>query len=75
MYWPAYSPNLAPVEIFFRIIKRKLRVNLNLKNIWFDNLQDRIFIYESIKNWKIDEIKYMWIQLIIYTKIWILKYN
>ena len=75
MHLPVYSPNLVPVKLFFRMIKSKLKVNLNLKNIWFDKSQDKICIYESIKNWKIDEIKYMCIQLIKNVKICILNYN
>ena len=37
-FLPAYSPMLAPVELFFRMVKNKLIVNLINQEIWFNNV-------------------------------------
>ena len=49
-FLPAYSPSLAPVELFFRIVKNKLRKTIQSEGIWFKKLIDRVKIYNFIEN-------------------------
>ena len=74
MFLPAYSPSLAPVELFFRMIKSEMRKTMHKKQIWFNESKDRIEIYNAAINWKITWIRKMWIESIIMTKQWILRY-
>ena len=59
MCLPTYFPMLAQVELFFRMVKNRQREILYSKNVCFDKSKDRVIIYESIKDWTTDEIKYM----------------
>ena len=56
-FLPVYSPSLAPVELFFRMIKNKLRKTLHTQVIKFNKLIDRIKIYSSIENLRRDQIE------------------
>ena len=71
----AYSPSLAPVELFFRILKNKLRRTLHNEGIWFSKLAERVKIYKSIEN--IDKlwIKELWIEFIKNAKKAIIQFN
>ena len=64
IFLSAYSPMLAPVELFFRMVKNKLRANLISQEIWFNNVQGRIEHFKSLQNWSKESIKMMWIQFI-----------
>ena len=74
MFLPAYSPSLAPVELFFRMIKSEMRKTMHKKQIWFNESKDRIEIYNAALNWRITWIRKMWIESIIMAKQWILRY-
>ena len=63
-FLPAYSSMLAPVELFFRMVKNKQRANLISQEIWFNNVQGRIEHFKSLQNWSKESIKMMWIQFI-----------
>ena len=41
IFLPPYSPMLAPIELFFRMVKNKMREQLHNKNIWFNDLEGR----------------------------------
>ena len=45
---PAYSPMLASVDLFFRLIKNKIRVHLHDQNICFNETKDRLIIFNSV---------------------------
>ena len=53
-FLPGFSPSLAPVELFFRMIKNKLRKTLHTQGIKFNKQIDRIKIYSSIENLRRD---------------------
>ena len=75
MYLPAYSPMLAPVELFFRLVKNKIRAHLHDQNICFNETKDRLIIFNSIHNWNSQWIKNMWIEFVKHAKQWILRLN
>ena len=52
MFLPAYSPSLASVELFFRMIKNEMRKSMHSKKIWFNKQEDRVEIYNAISNWE-----------------------
>ena len=60
----AYSSIIAPFELFFRMVKNKLRANPTSQEIWFNNVQGRIEHFKSLQNWSKESIKMMWIQFI-----------
>ena len=64
MYLPAYSPELAPVELFFRLIKNKMRKLMINRTISFNKLKDRVIIADSISDLKLKSILDMWIQFV-----------
>ena len=45
MFLFAYSPMLAPVELFFRMIKNRLRTNSHYKQIWLNKQAEIIKIF------------------------------
>ena len=50
MYLPAYSPELAAIELLFRFIKNKLRSRQPTNEYSFLNLKERMIIFESISD-------------------------
>ena len=64
MFLPAYSPSLAPVEFFFRMIKNEMRKSIHTKEIWFNKLEDRIEIYNAFMYCEKTWIRKMWIESI-----------
>ena len=64
MFLPAYSPELAPVELLFRFIKNKMRKLMKNKKISFNNQAERVIIFESIQDLNCKNIKDMWIQFV-----------
>ena len=68
MHLPAYSLSLAPVDLFFRLVKNKLRRNIGSQSICFDAQKGRIEIFKSIENLREENIKDMWIHFILAAK-------
>ena len=52
MFMPAYSPSLAPFELFYRIIKNEIRKSIYIKEICFNWQEDRVMIYCADQIWK-----------------------
>ena len=75
MFLPAYSPMLAPVELFFRMIKNKLRTNIHYKQIWLNKQAERIEIFNAIKDWNKACIIKMWNQFVSNAKQSILRFS
>ena len=75
MYLPAYSPMLAPVELFFRLVKNKIRAHQHYQNICFNETKDRLIIFNSIHNFNSKWIKNMWIEFVKHAKQWIIRLN
>ena len=68
-----YSPMLAPIELFLRMVKNKIK-QLHNKNIWFNDLEGRIEIFYSLKDLRKPWISNMWIEFISNAKRSILRY-
>ena len=49
LFLPAYSLMLAPVELTFRAVKNKMRMNLSKNRICLKMPKDRIYIYDTIR--------------------------
>ena len=64
MYLPAYSPELAPVELYFRLIKNKMRKLMINRTISFNKLKDRVIIADSISDLKLKSILDMWTRFV-----------
>ena len=73
MFLPAYSPELAPVENFFRLTKNKIRGAMVNIEYSLNTPEERIIIFEWIKNTTKKSIIKMWIEFIEKAKQWILK--
>ena len=50
MFLPAYSPSLALVELFFRMIKNEMRKSIHTKEICFNKQEDIVEIYSALSN-------------------------
>ena len=74
MFLPAYSLTLAPVELFFRMLKNEMRKVMHQKQIWFNKAKDRIEIYNAVTNWRYTWIRKMWIESITNAKQAILRF-
>ena len=73
VYLPPYSPELAPIELFFRLVKNKIRGSENKKEYSFSNQKERMVIFQSIKNTHQISILKMWNEFLTKAKNWILK--
>ena len=62
IFLPPYSPMLAPVELFFRMVKIKTRKQFHNQNVWFNDLKGRLEIFHVLEEWKKSWINNMWIQ-------------
>ena len=51
MFLPPYSPILAPIELFFRMVKNRIRAVLTCKNMCFNDQKDRLEIFDAISDW------------------------
>ena len=60
MYLPAYSPELAAIELLFRLIKNKLRSRQPTNEYSFSNLKERMIIFESISDTNQNNILNIW---------------
>ena len=47
----SYSPILAPVELFFRMTKNRIRAFNQIMIVWFNNLEGRIKIFNALWSW------------------------
>ena len=63
-FLPPHSPDLAPVELFFRLIKRKLCKEYCAKDINFNKFTGRKIIFEIISNLHPKMIHNIWIEFI-----------
>ena len=45
IFLPRYSPILAPVELFFRMVKNKIRQQIWDNNVWFNDLKGILEIF------------------------------
>ena len=75
IFLPPYSPMLAPVELFFRMIKIKIRKQLHNQNVWFNDLKGKLEIFHALEEWKKSWICNMWIQFIQNAKHSILRFK
>ena len=48
-FLPAYSPMLASVELSFRVVKNKMRMNLSKNRIRLNKPKDWTYIYDTIR--------------------------
>ena len=60
-YLPPYSPKLAPVELFFNIMKQKIRSFWSMRVINFDNKSGYEWILESVQSVNSSKVKSLWI--------------
>ena len=60
MYLPAYSPELAAIELLFRLINNKIRSWQSNQEYSFWNPKDRYIIFESITDTKQINIFKIW---------------
>ena len=74
-YLPPYSPKLAPVELFFNIIKSKIRSNFSNQIIDFSKESGLNWIYESLKDVANYQLVQLWIRMINQAKQWIIRYH
>ena len=74
LFLPAYSPMLAPVELFFRAVKNKMRMNLSNNKICLNNPKDRIYIYDTIRYIDWEWIRSLWKQFVKNAKNAILRF-
>ena len=74
MFLPPYSPILAPIELFFRMVKNRIRAVLTCKNMCFNDQKDRLEIFDAISDWDKSWISKMCIQFIANAKQSILKF-
>ena len=72
-YLPPYSPKLAPVELFFNIIKQKIRANYSEEQIDFDKKSGQDCIYRSTNAVSKSNVKSLWIAFAKQAKLWILE--
>ena len=70
-YLPPYSPKLAPVELFFNIIKQKIRANYSEEQIDFGKKSCQDCIYGSTNAVSKSNVKSLWIAFAKQAKLWI----
>ena len=63
-FLPPHSPELAPVELFFRWIKKKILSKYNKDLINFDKIEGRKTIFYISKDWGIHLILNLWNEFI-----------
>ena len=68
---PSYTPSLAPVEIIFKYIKSKVRINTKLKSVNYSVREGQRFIVDAMKFITSKQIFQSWIEVIIKCKSWI----
>ena len=59
-FLPPHSPNLAPVELFFRLIKKKMMKVYSDITINFDKQEGRLKLFEILKELKQKSIHFIW---------------
>ena len=74
-YLPPYSPKLAPVELFFNIIKSKLCSNSSTKIIDFWKDSGLKWIFEVLKEITEYQLMHLWMKTISEAKQWIVNIN
>ena len=74
-YLSPYSPKLAPVELFFNIMKQKIRSLWSKRMINFDNKSGYEWIYESVQSVDASKIKSLWICSVKQAKLCIANTN
>ena len=73
-YLPPYSPKLAPVELFFNIVKQKIRMKNSEEYIDFDKQWGKNCIYFSVDSILKSHIKALWLVFVNQARICINKY-
>ena len=72
MFLPQYSPQLAPVELVFGILKRKISTQRKQKSISFGSVDGRKEISFALNDFWQTKAKRLWLLFVNETKKWIL---
>ena len=72
-FLPPYSPFLAPVELFFKILKSKMRKLMLRKEVNFNKIEGRKEIFNSVVDFDKGWIKKIWIEFVSNAKQTILR--
>ena len=68
IYFPPYSPELAPIELLFRSLKAKIRVCSGEEEVYFSSQHEVDPICKVLRQVKPKEIVNYWIQIFIQVK-------
>ena len=60
LFLPPYSPILAPIEIFFKLVKSKIRSSKIAKGVNFSNKEGTMLIFSACDNLKLVSRKKVW---------------